>query len=121
MSETAAPPIDSKAGGLEKGINVTEMMEKANAMIGGGRRRRGSKAKRMMMGGRRGSRKSKKSKRGGQGVIATAAVPFGLLALQRFFKGSQAAKSDVRGIGSSFKRTFRLPRKASRKTRRRRN
>ena len=117
MSETA--PADSKAGGLEKGVNVTEMMEKANAMMGGGRRRRrGSKAKRMMMGGRRGSRKSKK--RGGQGVIATAAVPFGLLALQRFFKGSQAAKSDVRSIGSSFKRTFRLPRKASRKTRRRR-
>ena len=117
MSETV--PADSKAGGLEKGVN--QMMQEATSMIGGRRRRRGSKAKRggqLMMGGRRGSRKSKK--RGGQGVIATAAVPFGLLALQRFFKGSQAAKSDVRSIGSSFKRTFRLPRKASRKTRRRR-
>ena len=103
-----AAPNDSKAGGLAKGVDPMAMMMK------GGRRHRGSKAK-------RGGRKSKKGKRGGQGVIATAAVPFGLLALQRFFKGSQAAKSDVRSIGSSFKRTFRLPRKASRKTRRRRN
>jgi len=45
--------------------------------------------------------------RGGNGVIATAAVPFGLLALQRYFKGSRTSKRGVRNMGRSFKRTFR--------------
>jgi hypothetical protein len=48
----------------------------------------------------------RKSKRGGS-VVATAAVPFGLLALQRFFKGSKTSKRGMRNIGTSFKRTFR--------------
>ena len=72
----------------------------------GGRRRRGSK--------RRGSKRSgskrrslRRSKKGGNGVIATAAVPFGLLALQRYFKGSRTSKKGVRKMGNSFKRTFR--------------
>jgi hypothetical protein len=52
---------------------------------------------------RRGTRKTK----GGEGIIATAAVPFGLLALQRYFKGSKTSKRGVRNMGRSFKRTFR--------------
>jgi hypothetical protein len=111
MADKAAPH-DGKGEGLEHGTKPTEGMNMPPPPQTGGRRRRG----------RKGGRKSRKgSRKGGQGVIATAAVPFGLLALQRFFKGSRAAKGDVRSIGSSFKRTFRLPRKASRKTRRRRN
>ena len=63
---------------------------------GGGKRRSSSNK-------RRGTRKTK----GGNGVIATAAVPFGLLALQRYFKGSKTSKRGVRNMGRSFKRTFR--------------
>jgi len=60
-------------------------------------------------GGKRRSRRSRthKAKKGGNGVIATAAVPFGLLALQRYFKGSKTSKRGVRNMGRSFKRTFR--------------
>lgn len=71
---------------------------------GGGRKRKGSKRG----GGRKGSKRGRKgSKRGGDGVIATAAVPFGLLALQRYFKGNRTAKRGVKNIGNTFKRTFR--------------
>ena len=52
------------------------------------------------------SKKGKKSKRGGS-VISTAIVPFGLLALQRYFKGSKTTKAGVKNMGNSFKRTFR--------------
>ena len=75
----------------------------AAGMTGGRRRRRSSKR-------RTGSKRragSKRRHKGGEGIIATAAVPFGLLALQRFFKGSKTSKRDVREIGTSFKRTFR--------------
>ncbi len=65
-------------------------------------------------GGRRRSRRGRshkrgrKSKRGGDGgVIATAALPFGLLAMQRYFKGSKTSKRGVAKMGRSFKRTFR--------------
>jgi hypothetical protein len=65
--------------------------------ISGGRRR-----------SRRKHKRSRKSKRGGDGgVIATAALPFGLLALQRYFKGSKTSKRGVAKMGRSFKRTFR--------------
>jgi hypothetical protein len=58
--------------------------------------------------GRRRSHRRRSSKRGGDGgVIATAAVPFGLLALQRFFKGSKTSKRGLQKMGKSFKRTFR--------------
>lgn len=59
--------------------------------------------------GRRSHRRSRRgNKRGGDGgVIATAAVPFGLLALQRFFKGSKTSKRGLQKMGKSFKRTFR--------------
>lgn len=65
--------------------------------ISGGRKRRRSRK----------SRKSRKSKKGGEGVLATAAVPFGILALQRYFKGSKTSKKGVKNMGRSFKRTFR--------------
>ena len=90
--------------GLAKGVSST-----THKPMTGGRRKPS----------RRSSR-GRKSKKGGQGVVATAALPFGLLALQRFFKGSRAAKHNVHEMGSSFKRTFRMPRKSARKTRRRR-
>lgn len=64
----------------------------------GGKRRSSSSGNK-----RRGTRKTK----GGNGVIATAAVPFGLLALQRYFKGSKTSKRGVKNMGRSFKRTFR--------------
>ncbi len=67
----------------------------------------------------RGHKNGKKGscKKGGQGVLETAAVPFGLLALQRYFKGSKTSKKSVRRMGSSLKRTLRLKRK-TRKSRR---
>ncbi len=64
-------------------------------------------------GGRRRKRKSRRSKKGGDGVIATAAVPFGLLALQRYFKGSKTSKQGVAKMGRTFKRTFRRQRGGS--------
>ncbi len=59
-------------------------------------------------GKRRGGSKCKHGKsKGGEGVLATAAVPFGLLALQRYFKGSKTSKKGVAKMGRTFKRTFR--------------
>jgi len=69
---------------------------------GGGNKRRGSSKRR---GSKR--RSGRKNKSGGEGIIATAAVPFGLLALQRYFKGSKTSKRSVKNMGRSFKRTFR--------------
>lgn len=66
-------------------------------------------AKRSVRGHKNGKKGS--CKKGGQGVIETAAVPFGLLALQRYFKGSKTSKKSVRRMGSSLKRTLRLKRK----------
>ena len=65
---------------------------------GGSRRRRGRSHKR---------RRSHRNKKGGEGVLATAAVPFGLLALQRYFKGSKTSKQGVARMGNSVRRTFR--------------
>ena len=95
---------------------LTEMMAKMGGsppQAGGKRGRRGRKTSRR---GRKGSRRGRSSKKGGQGVVETAAVPFGLLALQRYFKGSKTSKQGVKNIGNSFKRTLRFKRK-SRKTR----
>jgi hypothetical protein len=78
-------------GGFEKSQYYT---------ISGGSRRRKSK-------GKRGSKRKHRKYKGGEAVLATAAVPFGLLALQRYFKGSKTSKRDVAKIGRSFKRTFR--------------
>ena len=68
-----------------------------DGLMKGGRRRNGLKSR----------KRASLTKKGGNGVLATAAVPFGLLALQRFFKGSKTSKRGVRNLGSSFKRTFR--------------
>lgn len=74
----------------------------SSASMTGGRRKRRSARSRSYRRGRGGN------KRGGDGgVIATAAVPFGLLALQRFFKGSKTSKRGLQKMGKSFKRTFR--------------
>ena len=81
------------------GGNVTVPMS-------GGRRRRGGR-KSMRKTSKMGERKHRKSMKGGFGVLETAAVPFGLLALQRFFKGSNKTKKDVRRFGKSVKNTFR--------------
>ena len=69
----------------------------ASASMTGGRKRSG----------RRRSRRRSNKRGGDGGVIATAAVPFGLLALQRFFKGSKTSKRGLQKMGKSFKRTFR--------------
>ena len=76
-------------------------MEKSQyyTINGGGRRKRKHKSRRL--------------KKGGNGVIATAAVPFGLLALQRYFKGSKTSKQGVAKMGRTFKRTFRRHRGGS--------
>ena len=89
--------------------NPLDMISKIIPKMNGGKKgRKGSRR------GRKGSRRGRKSscKKGGQGVIETAAVPFGLLALQRYFKGSKTSKSGVRSIGNTFKRTLRFKRKS---------
>ena len=65
----------------------------------GSRRRRRSRGRK--------SRRSRKNKKGGEGVLATAAVPLGIFALQRYFQGSKTSKQSVKNMGTSFKRTFR--------------
>ena len=67
--------------------------------ISGGSKRRKSR--------KHGSKRRHRKHKGGSAVLATAAVPFGLLALQRYFKGSRTSKKSVAKIGRSFKRTFR--------------
>ena len=71
---------------------------------GGGRRKSRRGRGRGRSRGR--SRGRGRSYRGGS-VLADAAVPFGLLALQRYFKGSKTSKQGVAKMGRSFKRTFR--------------
>ena len=84
----------------QRGGEFTGGREHGAPVQNGGRKRSGR---------RRSHRRSRRgNKRGGDGgVIATAAVPFGLLALQRFFKGSKTSKRGLQKMGKSFKRTFR--------------
>ena len=105
MSGSEEMPGSVMSGGhapspLSPGAYNTEGAQLAQSnyyTISGGKRRTRRKHKR-----------SRKSKRGGDGgVISTAALPFGLLALQRYFKGSKTSKRGVAKIGRSFKRTFR--------------
>jgi hypothetical protein len=77
-----------------------------SGLTGGSRRRRNRNRRRSLSKKGRKS-KSRKSMKGGIGLLETAAVPVGLFALQRFFKGSQRTKKDVRRFGKSVKRTFR--------------
>ena len=91
--------------GLSGRVNgFTDTISELMPQAGGGRKRKGSKRKGSK---RRGTRRGRSCKNGGNGIIATAAVPFGLLALQRYFKGSKTSKRGVRKMGRSFKRTFR--------------
>ena len=85
--EQMVPPIE---GGSLPALNPQA--------FAGGRKRKGKS---------KGKGKGKKQCGGTAGVLSTAAVPFGLLALQRFFKGSRKTKRGVRKMGRSFKRTFR--------------
>jgi hypothetical protein len=72
---------------------------------GGSRKKRRGCSKKQRGGSKR---KGKKSKKGGDGgVVSTAIVPFGLLALQRYFKGSKTSKQGVARMGNSVRRTFR--------------
>lgn len=86
------------------GMNTTGAMpttDPTQPMTGGRRRRHRRSTKRH-------SRRRSRGKKGGDaGIISTAAVPFGLLALQRYFKGSKTSKRGMRKMGRSFKRTFR--------------
>ena len=86
-------------GGEFTGANAHGMPPAAPAAstMTGGRKRSG----------RRRSRRRSNKRGGDGGVISTAAVPFGLLALQRFFKGSKTSKRGLQKMGKSFKRTFR--------------
>jgi hypothetical protein len=110
-------PTGQEHGAPEQTKNPVEIIKDMMPKAGGGKKgRKGSRR------GRKGSRRGRKSscksksKKGGQGVLATASVPFGLLALQRYFKGSKTSKRGVRRMGKSFKRTLRFKRK-SRKNR----
>ena len=95
------PPLGfsdyDNSGGMSKSQYYT---------ISGGRRRRGRSNKRGS--NKRGTKRgSKRNYKGGNGVIATAALPLGLFALQRYFKGSKTSKQGMQKMGRSFKRTFR--------------
>jgi len=83
-------PYGAGPGGFAKSQYYT--------ISGGSKRRRSRK---------NGSKRKHRKHKGGNSVLATAAVPFGLLALQRYFKGSRKSKRGVAKIGRSFKRTFR--------------
>jgi len=101
-----------EAQGMNAGDTLKTLMGKLN---GGGKGKKGSRRGRTgSRRGRKGSRRGRKGscKKGGQGVIATASVPFGLLALQRYFKGSKTSKRGVRRMGKSLKRTLRFKRKS---------
>lgn len=51
--------------------------------------------------------KSKKGRRRGGGMLATAAVPFGLFGLQKYFRGSRSTRKGVRRFSKSVGRTLR--------------
>jgi hypothetical protein len=100
----ALPPASPQTGGALESLNPAPYaagpggFEKSQyyTISGGSRRRRHGK-----------KHGSKRKHKGGNGVLASAAVPFGLLALQRYFKGSKTSKKGVAKMGRSFKRTFR--------------
>jgi hypothetical protein len=89
---STASPYGPGPGGFEPSQYRT--------ITGGSRRRR-------KHGKKHGSKRKHRKHKGGNTVLATAAVPFGLLALQRYFKGSKTSKKGVAKMGRSFKRTFR--------------
>ncbi len=72
----------------------------------GGRRRRGSKRRgtKRRSSKRRGSKRRSSKKGGDGGIVSTAAVPFGLLALQRYFKSGKTSKFGSKKSRRSFRR-----------------
>jgi hypothetical protein len=57
-------------------------------------------------------KKSRKSrKHGGNGVISTALLPFGLFGLQKYFQRNRTAKRSVKGLGNKVKSGFKGIRK----------
>lgn len=110
---TTLPGIDPQTGGggypplgFSDYDNSGGMSKSQYYTISGGRRRRGRSNKRGST--KRGTKRgSKRNYKGGNGVIATAALPLGLFALQRYFKGSKTSKQGMQKMGRSFKRTFR--------------
>ena len=95
-SETMGPPMDQPTEHMIPPIKGGSLPALNPQAFAGGRKRKS-----------KGKGKGKKQCGGTAGVLSTAAVPFGLLALQRFFKGSRKTKRGVRKMGRSFKRTFR--------------
>lgn len=54
------------------------------------------------------SRRSKKHMKGGcHGIIAHAALPFSLFALQRLFQGNSKTRKNIKKFGNKIKNTFR--------------
>lgn len=94
VNYSLSPTAIDRSGGMVKSQYYT---------ISGGSKRRGKRSSRRSSG----KRSSKRKHRGGSAVLAAAAVPLGLFALQRYFKGSKTSKQGVKNMGRSFKRTFR--------------
>lgn len=100
----------SQSGGKRRRSKTARRGKKSH---GRGRTWRVCKRKRCHKKPRRGGKCSGPSKRGGAGVVATAALPFGMLALQKFFqtrkgrknlkKASKTMKSSVKGVSRSVK------------------
>ena len=58
------------------------------------------------------SRKTRKGRKyGGDGVVATAMLPFGLFGLQKYFQRNRTAKKNVKGLGNKVKSGFKSIRK----------
>jgi hypothetical protein len=53
----------------------------------------------------------KTRKHGGNGVISTAILPFGLFGLQKYFQRNRTAKRSVKGLGNKVKSGFKGIRK----------
>jgi hypothetical protein len=53
----------------------------------------------------------KTRKHGGNGVLSTAILPFGLFGLQKYFQRNRTAKRGVKGLGNKVKSGFRGIRK----------
>ena len=73
-----------------------------NVVITGGRRH-GTKRKSRY---RKGSRNKKHMKGGCHGIIAHAALPFTLFALQRLFQGNTKTRKNIKKFGSKVKNVF---------------
>ena len=80
----------------------------------GGRRRRGTRSrKHNMKSARKHHKKSARKRRARRGgsVVATAALPFGLLAVQKFFQ-TRKGRKDLKKMSKSVRKTARRIRRA---------